>query len=66
MLFCVSSLEQVYGAITYYLAHREAIEAYLREQEAAFEMLKETLRRNNPQMATRIAAIKQQRQTARP
>jgi uncharacterized protein (DUF433 family) len=64
--FPVLTLEQVYGAITYYLAHQEAIEAYLREQEAAFETLKETLRRNNPQMAQRIAAIKQQRQTARP
>jgi uncharacterized protein (DUF433 family) len=64
--FPMLTLEQVYGAITYYLAHREAIEAYLREQEAAFETLKETLRRNNPQMAQRIAAIKQQRQTARP
>ena len=64
--FPVLTLEQVYGAITYYLAHREVVEAYLREQEAAFETLKETLRRNNPQMAKRIAAIKQQRQTARP
>jgi uncharacterized protein (DUF433 family) len=64
--FPLLTLEQVYGAITYYLAHREAIEAYLQEQEAAFETLKETLRRNNPQMAKRIAAIKQQRQTARP
>jgi uncharacterized protein (DUF433 family) len=64
--FPVLTLEQVYGAITYHLAHREVIEAYLREQEAAFETLKETLRRNNPQMAQRIAAMKQQRQTARP
>jgi len=64
--FPVLTLEQVYGAITYYLAHHETIEAYLREQEAAFETLKEALRRNNPQMAQRIATIKQQRQTARP
>jgi uncharacterized protein (DUF433 family) len=64
--FPLLTLEQVYGAITYYLAHRETIEAYLREQEAAFETLKETLRRNNPQVAQRIAAIKQQRQTAHP
>jgi uncharacterized protein (DUF433 family) len=64
--FPVLTLEQVYGAITYYLAHQEAIEAYLREQEAAFESFKDTLRRNNPQMAQRIAAIKQQCQTARP
>jgi uncharacterized protein (DUF433 family) len=64
--FPVLTLEQVYGAITYYLAHREAIEMYLRAQETAFETLKETLRRKHPQMAQRIAAIKQQRQTARP
>jgi uncharacterized protein (DUF433 family) len=64
--FPVLTLEQVYGAITYYLAHRETIEAYLRAQEAAFEVLKETLRRKNPQMVQRIATIKQQRQTARP
>jgi uncharacterized protein (DUF433 family) len=64
--FPVLTLEQVYGVITYYLAHREVIEAYLREQEAAFELLKERLRRDNPQMAQRLAAIKQQRQTARP
>jgi uncharacterized protein (DUF433 family) len=63
--FPVLTLEQVYGAITYYLAHREVIEAYLREQEAAFELLKERLCRDNPQMAQRIAAIKHQRQTAR-
>jgi uncharacterized protein (DUF433 family) len=64
--FPVLTLEQVYGAITYYLAHREAIEAYLREQEAVFDTLKETLRQNNPQMAKRIDAIKQQYQTTRP
>src|SRR5262245_11744280 len=63
--FPVLTLEQVYGAITYYLAHREPIESYLRTQEAAFEALKEALRRRNPQMAQRIATIKQQRQTTR-
>ena len=50
---------------TAYLAHREAVETYLREQEAAFETLKETLRHKNPQMAQRIATIKQLRQTTR-
>lgn len=64
--FPVLTLEQVYGAITYYLANREVIDAYLQEQETAFETLKGTLRQNNPHMAQRIAEIKQQRQTARP
>jgi uncharacterized protein (DUF433 family) len=59
--FPVLTLEQVYGAITYYLANREAIEVYLQKQEAAFQTLKETLHRNNPKMAKRLAEIKQQR-----
>jgi hypothetical protein len=39
----------------------EDTEVYLREQEAAFETLQETLRRHNPQMAQRLVTIKQQR-----
>ena len=46
--FPILTLEQVYGAITYYLAHREGIDTYLQEQAAAFETLKETLRQNTP------------------
>jgi len=63
--FPLLTLEQVYGAITYYLAHRESIDAYLREQEAAFETLRETLRQNSPHMAQRIAEMKRRRQAAR-
>ena len=64
--FPTLTLEQVYGAITYYLAHREDIDAYLQEQAAAFETLKEALRQNNPHMAQRLAELKHQRQTAHP
>ena len=64
--FPALTLEQVYGAITYYLAHREDIDAYLQAQAAAFETLKETLRQNNPHLAQRITELKHQRQTARP
>jgi len=63
--FPTLTLEQVYGAITYYLAHREGIDTYLQEQAAAFETFKETLRRSNPRIAQRIAEIKHQRQTTR-
>ena len=38
--FSLLTLEQVYGAITYYLAHREIIDAYLQEQAAAAMPLK--------------------------
>ena len=35
----IGSLEKVYGAITFYLANREAIEAYLSDQERLSEEL---------------------------
>ena len=60
--FPVLTLEQVYGAITYYLAHCEPIDAYLQEQQTAFDALKEKLHRTHPHMSQRIAEIKQQRQ----
>ncbi|MEW6366434.1 MAG: DUF433 domain-containing protein [Acidobacteriota bacterium] len=34
------ALEQVYGAITYYLAHRAEVDAYLRGNLAKFETLR--------------------------
>jgi hypothetical protein len=63
--FPVLPLAPLYGAITYYLAHREDMAASLREQTAAFETLQEALRRDNPRMAQRIVALQHQRQTAR-
>jgi uncharacterized protein (DUF433 family) len=35
----IGSLEKVYGAITFYLANKEAVEAYLAEQERLSEEL---------------------------
>ena len=62
--FPVLTLEQVYGAITYYLANRELIDSYLQAQQSAFEALKENLQHTHPHMSQRIAEIKQQRQAA--
>ena len=35
--FPTLSLEQVYGAITFYLAHRAEVDRYLKESEAVWE-----------------------------
>ena len=35
--FPTLSLEQVYGAITFYLAHRVEVNAYIKETEALWE-----------------------------
>ena len=61
--FPVLTLEQVYGAIAYYLAHREAIDAYLREQEAEFTKLQQNLRQQDPMFYQKLADARRQRQT---
>ena len=39
--FPALSLEQVYGAIAFYLAHRETIDHYLEEDKAEFVRLRD-------------------------
>jgi uncharacterized protein (DUF433 family) len=43
------TLEQVYGAITYYLANQDAIDQYLIEGEKTFEELQRISRENHPE-----------------
>lgn len=56
----VLTLEQVHGALAYYLAHQEEIEEYLRQGEADFEILRETLSRKlsetNPLLYKKLMA----------
>ena len=61
--FPVLTLEHVYGAIAYYLAHRDVIDAYLREQEVAFTQLQKDLRQRDPMFYQKLADARRQRQT---
>lgn len=40
--FPVLTLEQVYGAITYYLSHRDEVGVYLQQVEADFQVFHKT------------------------
>jgi uncharacterized protein (DUF433 family) len=60
--FPVLKLEQVYGAIAYYLANREIIDAYLRQQEADFAQLAQDLNRRDPMFYQKLADARRQRQ----
>lgn len=40
--FPILTLEQVYGVITYYLSHRDEIDAYLKHAETEFEILRQS------------------------
>ncbi len=52
--FPLLSLEQVYGAIAFYLANRELIDSYLKEDEAEFEKLQQSCRENNPSLYQKL------------
>lgn len=42
------ALEQVYGAITFYLAHKAEVDAHLQKQKAKFEELTQKARATHP------------------
>jgi uncharacterized protein (DUF433 family) len=52
--FPTLTLEQVYGAITYYLAHRTEIGRYLEQADAEFEALREAIRSADPQFHAKL------------
>ncbi len=53
--FPVLTLEQVYGALTFYLANKSEVDAYLEEAEAEFEALREAAREQDPMFYQKLA-----------
>jgi Protein of unknown function (DUF433) len=49
--FPVLILEQVYGAIAYYLGHRVEIDAYLKAADDEYEAFRERVRANYPRLS---------------
>jgi uncharacterized protein (DUF433 family) len=58
--FPTLSLEQVYGAITFYLSNRDEIDAYLKQGEEEFEALRRASRDANPQLYEKLEEARQQ------
>ncbi|HWY02843.1 MAG TPA: DUF433 domain-containing protein [Candidatus Acidoferrum sp.] len=52
------SLESVYGGITFYLAHRAEIDAYLEKGEARFKELAAASRNANPLLYAKLEAAR--------
>ena len=57
--FPALTLEQIYGAITFYLGHREAIDKYLKEGEEKYEALRKASRAKNPELYERLARFRE-------
>lgn len=58
--FPVLNLGQVYGAITYYLAHRDDVDRYLDVRQQDFEVARQAARDADPMFYQRLADAKQQ------
>lgn len=60
--FPLLTLEQVYGAIAFYLANRTEIDAYLTVEEAAFDAMPQPLQTADPALYSKLMSAKATRQ----
>lgn len=56
--FPALSLEQVFGAVTFYLANRERIDACLRDGRAEFAHMRDEARRKHPALYSKLEAAR--------
>jgi len=56
--FPALSLEEVYGAITYYLSHRDDVQAYLQRQEALWQTLRAEAEQQANPVVKRLRALR--------
>jgi uncharacterized protein (DUF433 family) len=63
--FPVLTLEQVYGAIAYYLSHRAEIDAYLKAAEQDYDAFRQRIRSRYPGLSRRLDDLVQPAETTR-
>jgi len=63
--FPALTLEEIYGAIAFYLAHQTEIDAYLQDGEREFEALRQQARQSNPLLYRKLEEARQQQPATR-
>ncbi|MEN3331684.1 MAG: hypothetical protein V7641_1049 [Blastocatellia bacterium] len=66
--FPLLSLEEIYGAITFYLQHESEINAFLQRSEAEFDAqaeVRQQLKDSQPELYERIAHARQENEPTR-
>jgi uncharacterized protein (DUF433 family) len=58
--FPVLTLERVYGAITYYLAHRDEVDRNLQSRQEDFDVARQAARDADPMFYQKLAEAKKQ------
>ena len=64
--FPMLTLEQVYGAIAYYLANRAEIDSYLKKADAEFESLRQRTHSTVAEFSQKLTEARRQIQIASP
>lgn len=62
--FPVLTLEQVYGAIAYYLDHQNEIDDYIKQREADYEARRDAARKADPMFYQKMAERRRQLKTS--
>lgn len=62
--FPLIALEQVYGAIAFYLANREFVDAYLETGEAEFQRLSKSCQEKSPLLYQKLKAAQVKKSNA--
>jgi uncharacterized protein (DUF433 family) len=57
--FNTLSLEQVYGAITYYLSHRKEVDQHLMQNRAKFDALRKQARESHPLLYRKLEKMQE-------
>ena len=52
-------LEQIFGALAFYMANREIVDRYLSQGQVEFEALRKQARRNDPALYRKLAEARQ-------
>lgn len=58
--FPTLTLEQVYGALTFYLANQSEIDIYLKEAETEFEVMRQAAHKQDPMFYQKLADARRQ------
>lgn len=64
--FPALTLEQVYGAIAYYLGHRAEVDAYLKAADEEYEAFRQRVRANYPRLSRRLDELLHTAEATRP
>jgi uncharacterized protein (DUF433 family) len=63
--FPAVGLEQIFGALAFYMANRETIDAYLEDGRREFQAVRQHAMRNNPMLFAKLAEARKNFPTSR-